>query len=88
MITRDTILATIQKHLLRIVDDLDESRIDFNQSMRELGATSLDVVEVVADTMRELRIKLDLSEFGEIKNINGLADFLYQSAQTQPKPGE
>jgi polyketide biosynthesis acyl carrier protein len=83
MITRDTILATIKKHLLRVVDDLDESRIDFDLSMRDMGANSLDVVEVVADTMRELRIKLDLSDFGNIKNINGLADFLYQTAQAQ-----
>ena len=56
--TKELILATVKKHLLDAVEGLDETMIDPGKSMKDLGANSLDMVEVVSCTMRELKIKV------------------------------
>lgn len=79
--TRDDILRTVQKHLATILDGVDPASLDPQQSMRDYGANSLDMVEVVSATMRELRVKVPRSELAKVTNIDGLVDLLYQAAQ-------
>ena len=82
-ITREQILSVVTKHLLEAVDDLDESQIDPSLSMKDLGATSLDIVDVVSRSMRELRIKIPRSELSRLTNIDGLVD-TFSAAIHQP----
>jgi len=79
--TRDQILGVVKKHLLETVDDLEESKVDPSLSMKDLGANSLDIVEVVSRSMRELRIKVPRSELSKLTNIDGLVDMFYASVQ-------
>jgi len=79
--TRDQILNVVKKHLLETVDDLEESKIDPSLSMKDLGANSLDIVEVVSRSMRELRIKVPRSELSKLTNIDGLVEMFYASVQ-------
>jgi acyl carrier protein len=79
---RDSIKAVIAKHLANAVDGLDASTIDGSKSMKDYGANSLDIVEVVSASMRELKVKVPRSELNKLKDINGLIDLL--SATTQP----
>ena len=81
--TREHILSVVTKHLLDAVDDLDPAQIDPSKSMKDLGANSLDIVEVVSRTMRELKIKVPRSELSKLSNIDGLVDLLYQVSQGQ-----
>jgi len=81
--TKDHILAVVKKHLMQTIDGLTEAQIDPAKSMKELGANSLDIVEVVSVSMRELRIKVPRSELSKLTNIGGLVDLLHQVA-TQP----
>jgi acyl carrier protein len=76
--TRDAILGVVKKHLLQTVEDLSEDRIDPSKSMKALGVNSLDIVEVVSCTMRELRIKIPRAELSKLSNIDGLVDLLHQ----------
>jgi len=78
--TRDVILGVVKKHLLQTVEDLTEDRIDPSLSMKALGVNSLDIVEVVSCTMRELRIKVPRAELSKLTNIDGLVDALHQVA--------
>ena len=78
--TREVILGVVKKHLLQTVDDLPEEKIDPSKSMKALGVNSLDIVEVVSCTMRELRIKVPRSELSKLSNIDGLVDLLHQVA--------
>jgi acyl carrier protein len=78
--TREAILAVVKKHLLQTVDDLKEDQIDTSQSMKALGANSLDIVEVVSCTMRELRIKVPRAELSRLTNVDGLVDLLHRVA--------
>lgn len=78
MTTREDILAVVKKHILDISEDLTEEQIDPVQSMRDLGINSLDIVEVVSCSMRELKVKVPRSELSKLTNIDGLVELLYR----------
>lgn len=80
MVTRDEILGIVKKHLMDNVEDLEESSIDPNKSMKEMGANSLDIVEVVSCAMRDLKVKVPRSELAQLTNMNGLVDLLLRVA--------
>jgi acyl carrier protein len=76
--TKEHIYSVVKKHLMQTVDGLEESAIDGEKSMKELGANSLDIVEIVSVSMRELKVKVPRSELSKLTNIGGLVDLLYQ----------
>ena len=76
MMTRDHILNVVKKHLAEAVDGLDPNTVDPSRSMKELGANSLDIVEVVSSSMRELKIKIPRAELSKLTNLDGLVDLL------------
>ena len=78
MTTREHILTVVKKHILDISEDLTEEQIDPVQSMRDLGINSLDIVEVVSCSMRELKVKVPRSELSNLTNIDGLVELLYR----------
>jgi acyl carrier protein len=77
--TRQKISETVCKYLARALD-IDPVGIDTSQSMVDLGANSLDIVEVVSSTMRELRIKIPRENLQNIPNVDGLVDVLLEHA--------
>lgn len=77
--TRQRIEDTVRKYLARALD-IDAAGIDTSKSMVDLGANSLDIVEVVSSSMRELRIKIPRDDLQNIPNIDGLVDALMEHA--------
>lgn len=71
---RDNVFAVIKKHILENIDDLKEQDLDPRKSMKDFGANSLDIIEVVSCSMRELNIKIPRSELSDIKTIDELVD--------------
>ena len=54
--------------------------IDPSKSMKDLGANSVDIVEVVSCSMRELKVKVPRSELNKLTDINALVDMLHEYA--------
>ena len=81
---RGDIASVVRKHLIEVAG-LKESDIDMSRSMKDFGANSLDVVEVVSLTMRELKVKVPRSELSKLTNMDGLVDLLYASFQKKLK---
>lgn len=79
---REHVLKVVSKHLMDAVDGLEEAKIDPARSMKDLGANSLDIVEVVSRSMRELKVKVPRSELSKLTNINELVDTLLKAAST------
>lgn len=75
--TKEHVFTVVKKHLMQTVDGLDEAAITEAKSMKELGANSLDIVEIVSVSMRELKVKVPRSELSKLTNIGGLVDLLY-----------
>lgn len=71
--TREEILAVIEKHLKKSVSGLTET-IEAEKKFTDYGANSLDIVEIVSGAMREMKIKIPRTELSEIQNIAGLID--------------
>jgi acyl carrier protein len=80
-VEREQVAAVVCKHLVDVVGDLKPSDIDMSRSMKDFGANSLDIVEVVSCAMRELKVKVPRSELSKLTNMNGLVDLLHQSLQ-------
>jgi polyketide biosynthesis acyl carrier protein len=74
MMQREQVLDVVIKHLRHNVDNLAEVKIDPSRSMMELGASSLDAVEVISASMRELQVRVPRTKFANLKNINELVD--------------
>ena len=54
---RSEIFDVVKSHMLEVIMDLDETvEIEETDSMRDLGADSLDVAEIVNDSMKELQV--------------------------------
>ena len=75
--TRNDVLKVVCKHLATAVDGIDPAAIDGSKSMKDYGANSLDIVEVVSGAMRELKVKVPRSELNKLTNVDGLVGLLY-----------
>ncbi len=71
--TQEEVFDVLKKHILeQLEDEVEEGDIDIEKSMFDLGANSLDVVEIVTNTMRELKIKIPRDELATINTMKGL----------------
>ena len=52
--------------------------IDPMRSMKDYGANSLDIVEVVSGAMRELKVKVPRTELNKLTNVDGLVGLLHE----------
>lgn len=75
--TNDEVYAVVRKHLLEICPDIPSDKVARDVSMKALGASSLDMVEVVSCSMRELGVRVARQELSDIKDIGGLVDLLH-----------
>lgn len=71
---REQILNAVIKNIKLNIDGIEDKEIDTTKSMAEYGASSLDIVEIVSSSMRELKIKVPRTELANLKNINDLVD--------------
>lgn len=75
--TRTDIFDVVKSHMIEIIDDVEEStEIKESDRMADLGADSIDVVEVVSDAMYTLKVKIDRTRLDRVQNIAGLLDLL------------
>ncbi len=71
--TKEQVIEVIKKNIAANIDDIDLAAIDPQKSMKDYGANSLDMIEVVSTSMRDLKIKVPRSELADINNIDQLA---------------
>lgn len=83
MSSKAEIFRIIKTNLLELLPDLDPSLIVPEESMKNLGANSIDRADVIIQTMEALALKFPLHELGKLTNIQGLVDELH--ARTMDK---
>jgi polyketide biosynthesis acyl carrier protein len=74
---KSEIFDVIQRNLREILPELDSVVINPSQSMKELGANSVDRADVILQTMETLGVTFPLHELAGVDNIQGLVDFLH-----------
>lgn len=87
---RQQVLDVVVKHIRLNVDGLEGREIDPSKAMAELGASSLDIVEIVSSSMREIGVRIPRTELAKLKNLGELVDLLTrvknQNGQPAAKP--
>lgn len=82
---REQILNTVIKNIKLNIDGLENTEIDPDKSMADYGANSLDIVEIVSSSMRELEIKGPRTGMANVKKITYLVD-LFVKAKNEGEP--
>lgn len=77
MTDRNEVMKVVTNNMVDVLE-VEAEIIDPQTSMKDLGANSLDIVEVVSCSMRELRIKVPRHELSKLTNIDGLVDLLWE----------
>ena len=72
--TKQEVIDVIKKNIVDNLDDIEIDQIDPSKTMKDYGANSLDIIEVVSCSMRDLDIRIPRSELADIGNIDQLAD--------------
>ena len=78
--TRSEIIEVLKKNISETLDDIDVSNLDTSKTMKEVGANSLDIVEIVSRTMRQLKVKIPRTELNNLANIDALIDLIEEKA--------
>jgi acyl carrier protein len=73
-VNRNEIFAVVKANIETIVEDAHGKEITEEKSMRDLGADSLEIVEVVSRSMRQLKVKVPRSELSTARNLQDLVD--------------
>lgn len=77
--SKEEIVHIIVKNLKAAIPDFAEETIDTGKSYKDLGISSLDLVEIASNTMRDMGVKLSPAELANAKNIDDLASLLVQT---------
>lgn len=80
---RDQVLNVVIKHIKLNIDGPEELLIDTSKSMKVLGVSSLDTVEIVSASMRELKVRIPRVELANVSSIDELVDLLLRVKQEQ-----
>lgn len=78
--TREEIFAVVRSNIVNIVEGVPVDAISEDVSMRDLGADSLQIVEVVSRSMKELRLKVQRTELSRARNLSDLLDLFEKAA--------
>jgi polyketide biosynthesis acyl carrier protein len=74
--TKEEVFTVVKKSILQILPDLDPERISIEGQLRDLGANSIDRMEVTTLSMEELGLKIPMLSFAQVANIEDLVDVL------------
>lgn len=81
--TKEKIFDIIKTNISKVLYDLSIENVIPEDSLKNMGANSIDRMEIITMTMEELGVKVPLVDFGEIKNIQGLIDFFMDKVDSQ-----
>ncbi|MBO9699896.1 MAG: acyl carrier protein [Sporocytophaga sp.] len=75
----EQVYEVVKNVIMEVLPDLNPEMISIEKNLKELGANSIDRMEVVTISMEELGIKLPLMSFAQVSNIEGLVKVLSEN---------
>lgn len=79
--TRLEMFEVVKRNLVAVVDGADRKVIREEGSLADYGADSLEIVEVVSRSMKDLGLKVKRTELTEVSNVSGLLDLFEAAAR-------
>lgn len=82
--TPEHIHAVVLRHLHALVPGTAQLDITGATRLADVGADSLDLVDVASRSMEELKVKIPRSEIGRIHTLDDLVAVLQRSGEIAP----
>jgi acyl carrier protein len=76
---RDEVLTMVIRHVAEAAEGLNAVDVDPARSMQDHDLSSLDIVEVVTRSMRELQVTIPRSQLRKVGTIDELVDALHRA---------
>lgn len=73
----EQVYKIVQDSIIEILPDIQREQINIEDSLANLGANSIDRMDIIINSMEGVGLKIPLVEFGELKNIKGIVSLLY-----------
>jgi acyl carrier protein len=86
MMTREEMFGVIKGNMEAVIEGARGRQIAEQQSMRDFGADSLEIVEVVSRSMKQCRRKVRRTDLAEVKNLGELLDLLEKAPEIVAVP--
>jgi polyketide biosynthesis acyl carrier protein len=77
--SKEKVYEVVKSVIMEVIPGLKPETISIEKSLKELGANSIDRMEVVTLSMEALELKLPLMSFAAVSNIEGLVNVLFDS---------
>ncbi|GHC74433.1 acyl carrier protein [Nocardiopsis terrae] len=72
--TDEEIFTVVRRNLMEVVPELEDADIRLEHSMRELGANSIDRMDVVIASQEDLGITVPSSQLASVDDIASLLE--------------
>ncbi len=76
---KEHVYEVVKNVIMEVLPDTKPELISIEKNLKELGANSIDRMEVVTMSMEELGMKIPLMSFAQVSNIEGLVDVLTEN---------
>ena len=76
------VYEVVKNAVVEILPNMNPEIISIEKSLKELGANSIDRMEVVTMSMEKLGLKIPLMSFANVSNIEGLVDVLVENCKS------
>ncbi len=76
--TQEHVIQTVKKVTLEVLPFLSPGDVTMEKSLKDLGANSIDRMEVVTRSLEMLGLDIPLVEFAKVKDLRGLVEMLHQ----------
>lgn len=74
--SKNEILEEIKNNIYDVLPELEGTEIKESDSLKELGANSIDRADIIMSTLESIDAKVPMVRFGSAKNIGEIADII------------
>lgn len=78
--SRNELLELMKDVINYIVPEISTDNLSFNDSLKEIGANSIDRAEIIIMLMEDSNVKLPMVSFGQAKNIGEIIDIIVDAS--------
>lgn len=76
---KHAIYQIVEMVIKDVLPDINENLISGTKSLKDLGANSIDRMEVITMSLEKIGIKIPLINFAKVTNIEGIVDVLAEN---------
>ncbi|WP_046744434.1 acyl carrier protein [Kordia zhangzhouensis] len=80
--SKEEVYNVVQETIMDVLPDVEKENIAIEKQLKDIGANSIDRMEIVTMSMRELNIKIPLMSFAGVNNIEGLVNVLHENVNS------